>query len=202
MKRSKPQIFLVDDEELVRDVIKDTLGQAGVEVTAFASAAECLDWLHSNACDLIITDVRMKGIDGIDLLTRIKELVPSLPVILITGYGNVSMAVDTMKQGACNFIEKPIRRANLLSAVDSALAEHPGPHLRVWEMLTKTEAAILRLIHKGKSTSEMATLLNRSRRTIEDHRRHIMRKIGVDNVVTLVNKTAWVRIYEPRDSRQ
>ncbi len=192
----------MDDDELVRDVVTETLRQSGVEVTAFAAALECMESLHSRACDLIITDVKMKGMDGIDLLTKIKELAPSLPVILITGYGDIAMAVDTMKRGACNFIEKPIRRADLLAAVDSALAEHPGPHLRVWELLTKTEATILHLIHKGKSTAEMATILNRSRRTVEDHRRHIMRKIGADNIVSLINKTAWVRIYEPNDSEQ
>ena len=200
MKQSKPQIFLVDDDDLVRAAARDTLLQSGVEVTALTGAVECLDRLHSNACDLVISDVKLQGADGIDLLAKIKELVPSLPVILITGYGDVSMAVTAMKRGAHSFIEKPIRRAKLLSAVDSALAQHPGPHVRVWETLTKAEAAILHLIHKGKSTAEIATLLNRSRRTVEDHRRHIMRKIGVDNIVALINKTAWLKIYDPPDS--
>ncbi len=192
--KDKAHIFLVDDDSLVRDVITRTLLQLNVEVMAFACASDCLEHLHSHVCDLLITDVKMKEIDGIQLLKQVKQVAPSLPVIVITGYGDVPMAVQALKLGACEFIEKPIRRTTLFSVVESTLNQNAGPHPQVTELLSKTEADILRLILEGKNNKEIASLRNRSPRTIEDHRRHIMQKLGADNLVELVKRAAVVRI--------
>ena len=189
-------IFFVDDEPKVRKMVGRTLEQAGFKVSCFARATECLKQLHSQTCDLLITDVKMPEMDGIELLTKVKHIIPSLPVLVITGYGDIKMAVKALKLGASDFIEKPLDRQSFLSAVDSVLKRNTQTHPLVGKVLTKTEMRVLRLMLDGKSTKEIAFLRHRSVRTIEEHRSRIMHKIGVDNLVDLVKQTAVVRLVE------
>lgn len=193
---TKQHVFFVDDEPKIRKMVGRTLEQVGLKVSCFARAAECLKQLHSQTCDLLITDVKMPEMDGIELLTKVKHIIPSLPVLVITGYGDIKMAVKALKIGASNFIEKPLDRQSFLSAVESALKRNAKIHRIAGNVLTKTEMIILRLILDGKSTKEIARLRHRSVRTIEDHRSHIMHKLGVDNLVDLVKQTAVVRMVE------
>ena len=196
-KREKPHVFLVDDDRIVRDAVYSTLEQMNIAITAFPSAEDCLRRLHDFVCDVLITDVKMKGTDGIQLLRKAKQLAPAMPVILITGYGDVPTAVRAIKLGASDFIEKPIRRDHLIGAIDSALRQHDTPHIPMRELLTKAEADVLHLIVQGKSNKEIAEILDRSPRTIEDHRRNIMRKLDAKNLVDLIKRAATVHIYEP-----
>ena len=198
---AKQNVFLVDDEPEVRTVIGRTLEQAGFKVSCFSHASDCLEQLRSRPCDLLIADVKMPGMDGIELLTKVKCIIPSLPVLVITGYGDIPMAVKALKAGASDFIEKPLNRKSFLSAVEFALKGNTPPHHLVNKVLTKTEMGILRLILDGKSNKEIAGLRNRSVRTIEDQRRRIMRKLGVDNLVDLVKQVAVVRLPELLDNR-
>lgn len=193
---TKQHVFFVDDEPKIRKMVGRTLEQVGLKVSCFARAAECLKQLHSQTCDLLITDVKMPEMDGIELLTKVKHIIPSLPVLVITGYGDIKMAVKALKIGASNFIEKPLDRQSFLSVVESALKRNAKIHRIAGNVLTKTEMIILRLILDGKSTKEIARLRHRSVRTIEDHRSHIMHKLGVDNLVDLVKQTAVVRMVE------
>ncbi len=193
---SEQHIFFVDDELKVRKMVSRTLEQVGLKVSCFARATECLEQLCCRKCDLLITDVKMPEMDGIELLTEVKRIIPSLPVIVITAYGDVPMAVEAIKAGALNFIEKPLDRQSFLSAVEAVLKRNALIHQIVGDVLTKTEMIILRLILDGKSTKEIAGLRHRSVRTIEDHRSRIMRKLGVDNLVDLVKQTAVVRLVE------
>lgn len=193
---AKQHVFFVDDEPKVRKMVGRTLEQADLEVSCFASGGDCLEQLRCRTCDLLITDVKMPEMDGIELLTAVKRIIPSLPVLVITGYGDIRMAVNALKIGALDFIEKPLDRHSFLSAVESALKLSAQIHRLVGEVLTKTEMKILRLLLDGKGTKEIARLRHRSVRTIEDHRSHIMRKLGVDNLVDLVKQTAVVRIVE------
>lgn len=193
---TKQHVFFVDDEPKIRKMVGRTLEQVGLKVSCFARAVECLKQLHSQTCDLLITDVKMPEMDGIELLTKVKHIIPSLPVLVITGYGDIKMAVKALKIGASNFIEKPLDRQSFLSAVESALKRNAKIHRIAGNVLTKTEMIILRLILDGKSTKEIARLRHRSVRTIEDHRSHIMHKLGVDNLVDLVKQTAVVRMVE------
>lgn len=197
---TKQYVFLVDDEPKVCKMVGRTLEQTGLKVSYFARAAECLKQLHSQKCDLLITDVKMPEMDGIELLTKVKHIIPSLPVLVITGYGDIKMAVKALKMGASDFIEKPLDRQSFLSVVDSVLKQNTQPHRFVGNALTKTEMIVLRLILDGKDTKEIARLRHRSVRTIEDHRSRIMRKIGVDNLVDLVKQTAVVRLVEPGEN--
>jgi two-component system response regulator FixJ len=200
-KKSKPYVFLVDDEPLVLKVISRTLKQLNASVTCFTSAADCLEQLRLQTCNLLITDVKMPKMDGIELLAEVKRITPSLPVLVMTAYGDIPMSVSALKLGAVDFIEKPINRDLLLSRVESALEETSQTHPRVGEILTKTEIKVLNLIMKGKSTREIAQLRHRSIRTIEDERRRIMRKLDVDNLVDLVKKVAIVRLAELPEKR-
>jgi len=193
---AKQYVFFVDDKPKVRKMVGRTLEQASFKVSCFASGGECLRQLRSRTCDLLITDVKMPEMDGIELLTEVKRIIPSLPVLVITGYGDIPMAVNALKMGASDFIEKPLDRQSFLSTVDSALKRNTQPHRLVGDVLTKTEMEVLHLILEGKSTKEIAKLRHRSVRTIEDHRSRIMRKIGVNNLVDLVKQTAIVRLPE------
>ncbi len=120
-----------------------------------------------------------------------------MPVLIVTGYGDVSMAVNALKVGAVDFMEKPLERKLLLDAVKQALEASPDSHIRIGNILTKTEKQVLQLILTGKTTREIADARHRSTRTIEDHRSRIFRKIGVRNLVELVKKLgasgpAWI----------
>ena len=193
---TKKQIFFVDDEPNVREMVGRTLEQADLKVSYFASAAECLKQLHSQTCDLLITDVKMPEMDGIELLIEVRRIIPPLPVLIISGYGDISMAVIALKAGAADFIVKPLERQSFLSAVESVLKRNTRTRPLVNKVLTKTEMRVLRLILDGKSTKEIARLQCRSVRTIEFHRGSIMHKVGVDNLVDLVKQTTVVRPFE------
>jgi len=188
--RVKQHIFFVDDEPRVRNVVDKTLKRLGTKVSCFASARDCLEQLRSQRCDLLITDVKMPEMSGIELLTEVKRSVPWLPVLLVTGYGDIPMAVKALKMGALNFLEKPLEMQSFLSAVESALDCTAPFDLLVGKKLTRTEMRVLRLILDGKSNREAAYILHRSVKTIEFHRNNIMRKLGVDNVVDLTKRTA------------
>ena len=185
---SKQHIFFVDDQPNIGKAVKDSLEQAGLKVSCFTSAADCLAKLHFQKCDLLITDVKMPGMDGLELLAEVKRSMPSLPVLVITGYGDVPMAVKALKTGAIDFIEKPLDRQSLLSAVRSALKPTAQSDSLSDKGLTGMEVKVLRLILDGKSCKDIADVLHRSVRTIETHRSHIMKKFGVDNAVNLVKK--------------
>ena len=196
MRFRKKHIFIVDDELEVLGSIEQTLESAGYEVSSFLRAAKCLEQLRQEECDLLITDVRMPGMDGIKLLTEAKRIMPYLPVLIITGYADIPMAVKAVKAGAIDFIEKPLNRKDLLLRVASALRQCDSLDPILGEAFTEVEARVLKLILSGKSNKEIAYILNRSTRTVEVHRSDIMRKLGVNNIVDLVKKAANLNIPE------
>lgn len=185
-KRKKRLIFFLDDEPEVRKVVRETLQGSRTEVECFESPAECLIQLRSKECDLLITDLRMPEKNGIELLAEVKQLAPWVPVLVITGYGDVPTAVKAIKGGAVDFIEKPLVKQMFVRKVESILQHGVPGDARLGQPLTRAEANILKLIIKGKSNREIANELNRSIRTIEVHRANLMRKLGVDNVIDLV----------------
>lgn len=187
-RKHKGYIFVVDDDRCIRDLVALTLEGAGYKCTCFADADSCLEQLRVDKCDLLLTDVRMPGKGGIELLVDVKRTVPWLPVLVMTSYADIPMSVEAVKAGAFNFIEKPLDGQMLLDAVESALRESDLTNMLKGKLLTKTEAVILHLILQGKSNKGIAHILHRSVRTIEDHRNHIMRKLDVDNVVDLVKR--------------
>ena len=189
IRTSGQHVFFVDDEPGVRKVVARTLRRLGVKVTCFARAADCLGQIRrSRTCHLLITDVKMPGMDGIALLTKAKRIAPWLPILVVTGYGDVPLAVKAMRIGAADFIEKPLHNETLLRKVKSILSQNAPPDPYKGKPLTGTELKVLKLIIDGMSSKEIAQLLGRSVRTIEDHRNHIMRKLGAHNAFDLVER--------------
>ena len=139
-------IFFVDDELKVRQVVAETLEQLSARVTCFPCASDCIDQLSSQKCDLLITDLRLPEMNGIELLRRARLIAPWVPVLIITGYGDVPTAVEAIKTGAADFIEKPLDKKNFVRKVKSLLAEN-GNHKHLGEPLTQSERTVLKLCH-------------------------------------------------------
>ncbi|MFC1793053.1 response regulator transcription factor [Planctomycetota bacterium] len=183
-------IFFLDDEPTVRKVVKETLEVSNFKVSCFGHPIECLARLRSKKCDLLITDLKMPEKDGIELLMDIQHLAPWVPVLMITGYGDIPTAVKAMQAGAVDFIEKPLEKKGFVRKIKSILEKNVSTHPDLGNSLTRTEKKILQLVIKGMSNKEIAVLLHRSQRTIEVHRAHTMHKLGVDNLVDLVKRVA------------
>jgi two-component system response regulator TtrR len=203
MNSNNQHIFLVDDEANVLQVTAGTLEQLGVRVSCFANAAVCLEHLRSRTCDLLIADLKMPEMGGIELLRHARLVAPSLPILIITGYGDVPMAVEAIKAGAVDCIEKPLDKKSFVEKIQSILRKN-GNHIdaHAEEPLTVSEKRVLRLVIDGKSSNEIANLLNRSKRTIEVHRARVMRKLGVDNLIDLVKRTAAMGLVELQASEE
>ena len=192
-------IFFLDDEPTVRQVVKETLENSNFAVSCFSSPIDCLTRLRSKKCDLLITDLKMPEKDGIELLTDIQHLAPWVPVLMITGYGDIPTAVKAMQAGAVDFIEKPLDKKNLVGKIRSILKKRVTAHPNVGTSLTHTEKKILQLVVDGMSNKEIANLLHRSARTIEVHRAHIMHKLGVDNLVDLVKRVSIMGLVDQKE---
>ncbi len=186
----KAHIFVVDDDRDMLDVVSLILDRAKFECTCFTDADDCLRRLDRRSCDLLITDVKMPGKDGIELLTEAKRIVPWLPVLVMTAYGDIPLAVKAVKTGAMDFIEKPLDPQTLVTIIELELKRQSLTDLLRGKPLTGAEKIILRLILQDKSNKEIAHILHCSVRTVEVHRSHIMSKLNVSSVVKLVKRAA------------
>lgn len=195
---SREHVVFVDDEPAVCSSVAKTLERIGLTVRCFQSARECLAYVAAEACDLLVADVKMPEMDGLDLLHEIRQRMPWLPVLLMAGHLDVSMAVRAMKSGAADLVEKPLKRDTFLHAVRSVLAKNTALTILREHGLTKTEITILYLILDGRNNREMATILHRSQRTIETHRVHLMHKLGVTNIVELLRRAAGAGLLQLR----
>ncbi len=189
-------IFVVDDEPRVLSVLRKTLERAGMTVRCFNGADDCLAGLGADGCDLLITDVKMPGKDGVELLTEAKRRLPWLPVLVITGFGDVPIAVKALKAGAVDFIEKPLDRDSFLATVRMLLVRNAAGNVLHGRSLTRMERKVLRYVLEGKNNREIADILHRSCRTVEVHRRHVMQKLCAKNVVELLRQAARLRLVD------
>jgi two-component system response regulator FixJ len=187
---AEQHIFFLDDELTVREVVKETLEDSHFKASCFGDPIECLTRLRSKKCDLLVTDLKMPEKDGIELLTDVKHLSPWVPVLMITGYGDITTAVKAMKVGAVDFIEKPLVKKDFVQKISSILKDNLSPYPELGDPLTKGEMEVLKLVIDGKSNKEIAIILNRSIATVEVHRAHFMHKLGVHNVIDLLKRVA------------
>jgi len=181
-------VFIVDDEIKVLEAIAETLGSLGVEVNCFADPAKCLERLRRETCDLLIADLKMPEMDGIELLATVRRQTPWVPVMIVTGYGDVQSAVGAIKAGAADFIEKPLDKKELLRRVKSILQESTIANTSVGEPLTRIQTKVLKLIVDGNNNKQIAEQLGRSVRTIEVHRARLMEKLGVSSLLDLLKR--------------
>jgi len=188
------EVFFVDDDAGIRRIISEELEGIDCKVSCFANGADCLEQLPKQNCNLLITDVKMPGMDGMTLLSRVRRIAPWVSVMVITGFGDVSMSVRALKLGAVDFIEKPLDRKAFLYKVKTILKRDDFADIPVGQALTKVEKKVLKLILEGKGNKEMAYILDRAMRTVERHRSDIMHKFGVDNIVDLVKKAAFINL--------
>lgn len=188
-------VHVIDDDDALRDSLTFLLRTANIDVMGHASASAFLDALPKGSSSCIITDVRMPGLSGIDLLKRLKELRIAAPVIVITGHGDVPLAVEAMKSGAVDFLEKPFDDEVLLQSVRSALREHAGAAKRQAERsdiegrlatLSPRERDVLDGLVAGQANKQIAFDLGISPRTIEIYRANLMDKMKAGSLSDLV----------------
>jgi two-component system response regulator FixJ len=190
-----PIIYVVDDDEAVRQSLEFLLTTAGMKAKSFESAKAFLEMLPRVEFGCVITDVRMPDITGVDLLKRVKQDNPDLPVIVITGHGDIALAVEAMKIGAVDFLEKPFDDEHLLNSVKSALDREADAVQRKAEMseiqdklsaLSNRERQVLEGLVVGQANKTIAFGLGISPRTVEIYRANVMTKLGANSLSDLV----------------
>jgi FixJ family two-component response regulator len=199
-----PTVFLIDDDPSVRRALARLIKSAGYQVQTFTSAREFLDGIPDvgrPAC--LVLDVRMPGLSGMDLQHELQLTNLILPIIFITGHGDIPMTVKAMKAGAVDFLPKPVRDTDLLRAIEQALARavHDRAQLdetkdirsRI-EKLTPREREVMSLVVKGWLNKQMAFELGIVEKTIKVHRARVMQKMEVDSVAELVRLTERAQI--------
>jgi RNA polymerase sigma factor (sigma-70 family) len=195
---TEPKVHIVDDDEAMRDSLKWLLESRGLKVELYSSAEVFLRAFNSGFCGCLVLDVRMPGMSGLDLHEQLQAHSSTLPVIFITGHGDVPMAVSALKKGAADFIEKPFNDQDMLSLIESCMtqdsaaaakrAESASVAQRL-ETLTQREREVLDLVVVGKLNKQIADELGISIKTVEVHRSRVMQKMGANSVAELVQLT-------------
>lgn len=207
MKELTPTVMVIDDDEAVRSSLKLLLRSVKLPVTVYGSAQEFLPKYMVDQPGCLIVDVRMPGMSGLELQQQLNMRGAMIPVIFITGHGDISMAVEAMRQGAFDFIPKPFRDQDLLDRVQKALEKdaknrseisQTGRIKKQFETLTPREREVLELVTTGKPNKVMAADLGVSQRTIEIHRARVMEKMGANSLAQLVRMVLGLK---ERDAR-
>jgi FixJ family two-component response regulator len=193
--RQQPTVFIVDDDDAVRDSITELLESVGLAVQAYDSAVAFLADYEPSRSGCLVLDVRMAEMSGLVLQQRINEMETNLPIVMITGHGDVPMAVEAMRNGALDFIQKPYRDQALLDSINSAMSQRAAmdsssaldEHFeRCLATLTGREMEIFECIRCGDSSKEVARKLAISPRTVETHRHNMLHKLEVASVKELL----------------
>ena len=197
-REDKATVFVVDDDEAVRSSLRLLLKSKGIAAVTHASAREFLANYDPEQPGCIILDVRMPGMSGLELQDELNRRGAIIPVIFITGHGDVPMAVEAMQHGAVDFLQKPFSDQDLTDRIQRALAADVRNRALLTEKdqirarlsaLTRREIQVLRLVTLGKSNKVVAAELGVSQRTVEIHRAHLMEKMEATSLAHLVRMT-------------
>jgi two-component system, LuxR family, response regulator FixJ len=195
MKPVTPVVYIVDDDEAVRGSLRMLMRSVGLQAQAMGSAREFLDGYDRRQCGCLVLDVRMPGMSGLELQQELNQRGATIPVIFISGHGDVPMAVEAMQFGAFDFLQKPFRDQELLDRVQRALARDAqtratqavGAQIRERiESLTPRERQVMTLVTLGKANKVVGAELGVSQRTVEIHRAHVMEKMRARSLAELV----------------
>jgi len=195
MKEQEPTVFVIDDDRMIRDGLQSLIRSVGLRVEAFASAQDFLGTKRPDTPACLVLDVRMPGLSGLDLQLKLRDAGIPIPVIFITGHGDIPMSVRAMKEGAHEFLTKPVRGQDLLDAVQKALASdrelrqerREANEIRArFESLTPREKEVLELVVAGLLNKQIADQLRMSELTVKTHRAHVMEKTQAESLAHLV----------------
>lgn len=195
MNDKMPVVFVVDDEKAVRKSLARLIKSVGLNVQAFSSAREFLESDPSDSPSCLVLDVRMPGLSGLDLQNELDNIGYNIPIIFITGYGDIPMSVRTMKRGATDFLTKPVNEQDLLDAIHRAIEkdkqtrrqkdEIGGIQQRV-DSLTPREREVFSLVVTGMLNKQIAHDLGMSEKTVKVHRARVMGKMQAGSLAELV----------------
>src|SRR6266545_3710062 len=188
-------VYVIDDDAQTREALKNLMRSVGLQVEVFASAQDFLRSKRPDVPACLVLDVRLRGLSGLDLQKRMAEAKIEVPIIFITGYGDIPMTVQAMKAGAVEFLTKPFRNQELLDAIHQALerdrttrdqrAKNEELHSR-YDSLTPREREVMTLVVAGLLNKQIAGELGTSETTVKNHRHQVMEKMGADSVAELV----------------
>ena len=195
MPPSALTVFIIDDDAAVRDALGLSLGVRGYRTAIFADAESFLQAYRTDWRGCILIDIRMPGMDGLALQKRLLELGCTLPVIVMTGHGDVGSAREAFKSRALDFLEKPLDQSKLIAAIDEALlrsetfqqeAETEHAFAALLATLTPREREVMEMIVAGRHNRDIADEMGISARTVEVHKARVMQKLKVDSIAQLV----------------
>jgi len=201
----EPVVFVVDDDPGARESVAALLQSRGLEVETYRSAEEFLESFDRSRCGCVVADLRMKGMSGLELQQRLRAEQVSLPLLVLTGYGNVPTAVSVMKGGAVTFLEKPCPEDELWGSVRSALNRHRRQRqdeARQVELearlarLTPQEYHVMREMIAGKPNKVIAAELGIGLRTVELRRANVLKKMEAGSVAELVRLNLGIDLYQ------
>jgi two-component system response regulator FixJ len=202
-----PTVFVVDDDPAARRSLSWMLESIGRRIEAFPSGEAFLEAYRSDRAGCLVLDLRMPGMTGLALQEQLARQGIALPVIMLTGYGEVAVAVEALQRGAIDFIEKPVDQARLLAAIESAFALDAERRRREMfrracasriERLTRREREVMAMVVAGKANKVVAYELGISQKTVESHRARVMSKLQVASLADLV-RLEWLAAYgDPR----
>jgi FixJ family two-component response regulator len=205
MRTGEPIVFVVDDDPSVRETLADLIASVGLSVLAFRSAREFLESRRPDAPACLVLDVRLPGLSGLELQRELLRIEAPIPIIFITGHGDIPMTVRAMKEGAVEFLAKPFRDQDLLDAIQHAIEiDRVARQERTivaevrqcYESLTKREREVMKLIVSGLLNKQIAAQLGSSETTVKMHRGQIMHKMKAQSAVQLARMAEKIGITE------
>lgn len=195
MATPEPTVFIVEDDEAVRDSLRLMLESLGHKVASFGRADEFLEAYDPELPGCLVLDIRMPGMNGMELQRKLNAMTSILPIIFVTGHGDVPMAVEAMQQGAVDFVQKPYREQDLLDKIQTAIAQDTENRQELQEVqliagrydeLTPREREVMEMMVDGKANKVIAIDLDISQRTVEIHRARVMEKMNARSLAQLV----------------